>query len=108
MILLRAGFCPQSGFPGAIGQAEADGFGFHLIGPLSFTPASAPNYVPAKITIIVTCAFAAVVTIVLQFYYVSVNKHRDHLVTEGELGHTKDVEFSDETDRQNKEFRYRL
>jgi sugar phosphate permease len=80
----------------------------NIIGPLSFTPASAPNYIPAKITIIVTCAFAAIVTIILQFYYISVNKHRDQLVNVGELGHTKDVEFSDETDRQNKEFRYRL
>ncbi|KAK5679081.1 hypothetical protein LTS10_008738 [Elasticomyces elasticus] len=80
----------------------------NIIGPLSFTPASAPDYIPAKITIIVTCAFAACVTIVLQFYYIRENKRRDGLVEAGDLGHVKDVEFSDRTDRENKEFRYRL
>jgi len=80
----------------------------NIIGPLTFTPNSAPNYVPAKISIIVTCTVAAILTIVLQMYYIRENKRRDHLVDEGALGHTKDVEFSDMTDRLNKEFRYRL
>ncbi|KAK3112732.1 hypothetical protein LTR53_010680 [Teratosphaeriaceae sp. CCFEE 6253] len=80
----------------------------NIIGPLSFTPKSAPDYIPAKITIIVTCAFAACVTIVLVLYYGRENKRRDGLVQEGTLGHTKDVEFADMTDRDNKEFRYRL
>ncbi|KAK5734086.1 hypothetical protein LTR17_009214 [Elasticomyces elasticus] len=94
----------------------------NIIGPLSFTPASAPDYIPAKITIgkflrehipsqyanIVTCAFAACVTIVLQFYYIRENKRRDGLVEAGAVGHLKDQEFADMTDRENKEFRYRL
>lgn len=80
----------------------------NIIGPLSFTPKSAPNYIPAKITIIVTCAFAAVVTVVLQLYYMRENKRRDGLVDAGDVGHLKDVEFADLTDRENKEFRYRL
>ena len=80
----------------------------NIIGPLTFTTKSAPNYVPAKISIIVTCAVAAVLTIMLQTYYKWENKRRDSLVDEGVLGHTIDVEFSDVTDRLNKEFRYRL
>ncbi|KAK4974357.1 hypothetical protein LTR42_005000 [Elasticomyces elasticus] len=57
---------------------------------------------------IVTCAFAACVTIVLQFYYIRENKRRDGLKAAGDLGHIHDIEFSDRTDRENKEFRYRL
>lgn len=80
----------------------------NIIGPLTFTSTSAPNYIPAKIAIIVTCAVAAVLTIILQVYYVWENKRRDKLVDEGVLGHLKDVEFADMTDKNNKEFRYRL
>lgn len=76
----------------------------NIIGPLSFTPASAPSYIPAKITMIVTCAAACVFTLMLQFYYIFENKRRDRTTT----GHVKDVEFADMTDRQNREFRYRL
>ena len=80
----------------------------NIIGPLTFTDASAPNYIPAKITIIVTCAVAAVFSIILQLYYVWENKRRDRLMREGGLEHKADVEFSDMTDRKNLEFRYRL
>ncbi|KAK1091565.1 hypothetical protein LTR48_006049, partial [Friedmanniomyces endolithicus] len=80
----------------------------NIIGPLSFTATSAPDYNPAKITIIITCAFAAVVTVVLQLYYIRENKRRDRLAGEGKQGHLKDVEFADMTDRENSEFRYKL
>jgi hypothetical protein len=80
----------------------------NIIGPLTFTAKSAPQYIPAKINIIVTCAFAAVVAVLLQAYYVWENKRRDRLEEEGGLGHLKDVEFTDVTDRENKSFRYRL
>lgn len=80
----------------------------NIIGPLTFTGASAPDYIPAKITIIVTCAVAAVLTLVLRMYYVWENKRRDGLVEQGVLGHVDDVEFADVTDRKNKEFRYNL
>ncbi|RMZ30757.1 hypothetical protein D0859_05156 [Hortaea werneckii] len=80
----------------------------NIIGPLTFTGKSAPQYIPAKITIIVTCAVAAVLTIMLGFYYKWENKRRDHLAAEGKIAHVQDVEFADVTDRHNKEFRYRL
>ena len=80
----------------------------NIIGPLTFTSDSAPNYLPAKIAIIVTCAVAAVLAVILRFYYVWENKRRDSLVEQGVLGHKEDIEFSDVTDRLNKEFRYRL
>lgn len=80
----------------------------NIIGPLTFTAESAPEYIPAKTAIIVTCGLAMVFTLMLRFYYVRENKRRDNLVRAGQLGHLKDVEFSDMTDRLNKEFRYTL
>ncbi|KAF6826090.1 allantoate permease [Colletotrichum musicola] len=80
----------------------------NIIGPLTFTADSAPEYIPAKIAIIVTCGLAMVFTLMLRFYYVWENKRREKLVRSGGPGHLKDVEFSDMTDRVNKEFRYTL
>jgi len=79
----------------------------NIIGPLTFTGASAPEYLPAKVAIIVTCAVAAGLTLTLRAYYVWENKRRDKLAAAAGA-HEKDVEFADVTDRKNKEFRYRL
>lgn len=78
----------------------------NIIGPLTFTAKSAPDYVPAKVTIIVTCAVAIACTVVLRAYYGAVNKRRDAVVEVGEV--KRDIAFADITDRRNKEFRYRL
>ncbi|OLN85228.1 Thiamine pathway transporter THI73-like protein 2 [Colletotrichum chlorophyti] len=80
----------------------------NIIGPLTFTAESAPDYVPAKIAIIVTCGLAMVFTLMLRFYYTWENRRRDKLSQAGELGHLEDIEFSDMTDRMNQEFRYTL
>ncbi|GAB7322088.1 hypothetical protein MBLNU13_g03122t1 [Cladosporium sp. NU13] len=80
----------------------------NIVGPLTFTQQSAPNYIPAKITIIVTCSVAVVLTLALRMYYMRENKRRDKLVAQGALGHRTDIEFADVTDRKNKEFRYQL
>ena len=57
----------------------------NIVGPLTFTQQSAPNYIPAKITIIVTCSVSVVLTLALRVYYTWENKkrasgQRDHLV----------------------------
>ncbi|GJC96337.1 Major facilitator superfamily transporter [Colletotrichum higginsianum IMI 349063] len=80
----------------------------NIIGPLTFTAESAPDYLPAKTAIIVTCGLAMMFTLMLRFYYVWENKRRERLVQAGGLGHVTDIEFSDLTDRKNKEFRYTL
>ena len=80
----------------------------NILGPLTFRKSDAPDYTPAKIAIIVTCAFAAFVAVMLRFYYMWENKRRDGLVSRGEVRHLKDGEFADRTDRENLEFRYRL
>ncbi|KAM0720371.1 hypothetical protein Q7P37_004507 [Cladosporium fusiforme] len=80
----------------------------NIIGPLTFTEKSAPDYIPAKITIVITCAVAVVLALLLRAYYMWENKRRDNMVHQGVLGHQEDIEFADVTDRMNKEFRYRL
>jgi hypothetical protein len=80
----------------------------NILGPITFTEKSAPEYIPAKIAIVATCAVAVVLTIGLQLYYIWENKRRAKLVREGMVEHMVDIEFADVTDRKNKEFRYQL
>ena len=80
----------------------------NIIGPLTFTDESAPDYIPAKVTIIVVCSTAVALTLTLQLYYTRENRRRDRLAREGRVGHKEDIEFADVTDRNNLEFRYRL
>jgi MFS family permease len=76
----------------------------NIIGPLTFRQSDAPDFVPAKITIIVTCGFAVAMTLVLRWYYVTENRRRDGVVEEGRV----DEEFLDLTDKENRHFRYKL
>ncbi|KAI4592461.1 hypothetical protein KJ359_011158 [Pestalotiopsis sp. 9143b] len=73
----------------------------NIIGPLTFRDADKPEYLPAKITVVVTSAVAVILTAVLMAYYTWENKRRDRL----EQGHKENIEFLDLTDRENKEFR---
>jgi MFS family permease len=78
----------------------------NIIGPLTFRKEDAPDYIPAKIAIIVTCAFAGFVAAVLRMYYRWENRRRERFMETRE--HKQNVEFLDLTDRENKEFIYRL
>jgi hypothetical protein len=77
----------------------------NIIGPLTFRQADAPNFVPAKITIIVTCAVAAMLALLLRAYYTWENKRRDRAM---DSAYVRDEEFLDLTDRENQHFRYSL
>ena len=77
----------------------------NIIGPLTFRQDDAPDFVPAKITIVVTCAFAAAMALVLRAYYMWENKKRDK---EDDGRHMENEEFLDLTDRENRRFRYKL
>jgi predicted MFS family arabinose efflux permease len=79
----------------------------NIIGPLTFRREDSPDFVPAKITIIVTCAVAAGLALVLQAYYGWENKKRNRRA-EGAAAHVQDQEFLDLTDRENQSFRYKL
>lgn len=70
---------------------------------MTFRGKDAPEYIPAKIAIVVTTSFACLMTAVLMAYYTYENKRRDKLVAGVE--HKENSEFLDLTDRQNLEFR---
>ncbi|KKY21078.1 putative allantoate permease [Phaeomoniella chlamydospora] len=78
----------------------------NIIGPLTFREGDAPDYIPAKITIVVTVSFAIIMTFVLLGYYSWENRRRDRLGLGNQ--HVTDSEFLDMTDRENTEFRYQL
>ncbi|KAL9533038.1 Thiamine pathway transporter [Sphaerulina musiva] len=80
----------------------------NILGPLTFTAQSSPQYIPAKVTIIVVCAVSCIFIGVLQTYYVFENRRRDKLEADGGMVYESDVEFKDKTDRENMGFRYRL
>ncbi|KAI4624325.1 uncharacterized protein J4E87_005826 [Alternaria ethzedia] len=77
----------------------------NIIGPLTFRQGDGPDFIPAKVTIVVTCAFAAAMALVLRAYYMWENKKRDR---EDDGTHLENEEFLDLTDRENRRFRYRL
>lgn len=79
----------------------------NILGPLSFTAASAPDYVPAKAAIIGTCAAAMIFVVMLQVYYGWENKRREKIAEIGRGGETG-MAFADQTDRENLLFRYQL
>lgn len=78
----------------------------NIIGPLTFRDKDKPDYIPAKITIIVTAAFACVMTAILIVYYRWENARRDKKTLGVE--HQENSEFFDLTDRENPEFRVSL
>ena len=75
----------------------------NILGPLTFRDEDAPEFVPAKITIVAVDSTVVVVVVILLAYYRWENKRRDKVVIE----HRPDVEFSDLTDRENLELRYK-
>ena len=81
----------------------------NIIGPLTFTGFTAPQYIPAKVAIMVCLAVAIAAALTLRFVYVWENKRRDRAAAEvGDAGRVEDSEFMDLTDRQNGSFRYAL
>ncbi len=77
----------------------------NIIGPETFRAKDAPQYIPAKITIVVILSFAMLFTVLLDVLYRRENKRRDR---EGEQDLPTDYEFMDLTDKQNRNFRYLL
>lgn len=78
----------------------------NILGPLTFRTEDEPDYIPAKIALVVTVAVAILFAFLLRFYYSWENRRRDTR-HEGEV-HQENSEFLDLTDRQNREFRYKL
>lgn len=76
----------------------------NILGPLTFRDNDAPEFLPAKVTIVAVDSTVVVAVMVLLAYYRWENKRRYN----ADLSHQQDIEFSDLTDRENKELRYKF
>ncbi|KAJ6625090.1 major facilitator superfamily domain-containing protein [Mycena sp. CBHHK59/15] len=83
----------------------------NIIGPQLFKPKDAPEYIPAKIVLLVTQLVAAALAVILQLYYGWQNKKKDAVEQrERESGEFKEVAnmgWLNLTDKENKTFRYK-
>jgi hypothetical protein len=77
----------------------------NVIGPETFQAKDAPQYIPAKITIVAVLAVAVVITIALDFLFARENKVREQ---RGIVNMPANHEFMDLTDKENANFRYLL
>ncbi len=77
----------------------------NIIGPETFQDKDAPQYIPAKITIVATLSIAIVLTAILDLLYFWDNRKRH---TEELQDLPPNHEFLDLTDKQNRSFRYLL
>lgn len=76
----------------------------NIIGPQTFQAKDAPQYIPAKITVLATQAGAAVVAFVLFLYYVWANRRKGvTLVVEEQ---SQQELWDGRTDKEDKSFRY--
>lgn len=73
----------------------------NIIGPQTFQARDAPEYLPAKITVLATQGVAALLAMVLFAYYAWSNRRREHAQAEPDA-----LEWTDLTDKENKSFRY--
>ena len=80
----------------------------NIIGPQTFTPASEPDYIPAKVTIIV-CFVVCLIDLYLIYWYTK-RQNIKKAAIRAQPGYTKleGQEFLDLTDRENPEFVYVL
>ncbi|KAK5051549.1 hypothetical protein LTR84_003201 [Exophiala bonariae] len=75
----------------------------NIIGPETFQDKDAPQYIPAKMTIVIILSFAVLFTVLLDLAYIRENRKRDR---EGHQELPPNFEFLDLTDKENRNFRY--
>lgn len=76
----------------------------NIIGPQTFQAHDAPQYIPAKITVLVAAVLTAATAIVLRLLLGYRNKTRKESPVE--TGEEVEAMLSDMTDGENKSFRY--
>ena len=77
----------------------------NIIGPQTFQAKDAPDYLPAKITVLAAQAAAALMAGLLALYYVMANRGKEKAVV-GSVEQDERHLWKDLTDRENKAFRY--
>lgn len=77
----------------------------NIVGPQNFQANDAIQYIPAKVTIFVVAALAAVAALRLRVLLGVRNKTRGQDMVEAEQ-HTEDILSADDTDKENASFKY--
>ena len=77
----------------------------NVIGPETFQAKDAPDYIPAKITIVAVLSTTILLTTILNVLNHWENKKRDREET---VEMPRNYEFMDLTDKENRNFRYLL
>ena len=78
----------------------------NIIGPQTFRARDAPDYIPAKVTVLATQAGAAVMTVALVMYYRWANRRKDGVDVLNPLSESSTELWKDSTDKENRSFRY--
>jgi H+/gluconate symporter-like permease len=79
----------------------------NIVGPQTFQAKDAPQYIPAKITVLATQAAGALVAVVLFLYYKWANKGKNATPAEIESSEQRAEHlWDDQTDKENDTFRY--
>ena len=104
-----AGHTKRAYATAGMGAAFAVG---NIIGPETFQARHAPEYRPAKLTLVAMWATSILVVVLCRFYFVAENKTRDNETdgggggSEGEV--VLEVAYAGLTDKENRRFRYHL
>lgn len=75
-----------------------------MVGPLTFRDSDAPQYIPAKVTIVAVLSLCMIAVLLLDWMYIRENKKRDREQAQNPQ-EIRDIEFMDLTDKQNRHFR---
>ena len=78
----------------------------NIVGPQTFQAKDAPQYIPAKITVLATQAAGGIVAVVLFVYYVYANKAKVTQETATSELSVERSEWDNLTDKENVKFRY--
>lgn len=78
----------------------------NIVGPQTFQAKDAPDYIPAKITVLATQAAGAVLTIVLFGYYKFANARKDKNSNAAQDISVEVSQWENLTDKENPRFRY--
>ena len=104
-----AGHTKRACATAGMGAAFAVG---NIIGPETFQARHAPEYMPAKLTLVAMWAATIVLAVVCRFYHAAENMAREKegqaSAVDREGGVSNETAFSGLTDRQNRKFRYHL
>lgn len=108
-IVYSLGSANLSGSSKKIGGAVFINLGFsigNIVGPISYRAEDAPDYIPAKVSMLATQAVSIVFALTIAFIYYLRNKRRDK--EQRGVNHENEAEnaWADLTDFENRSFRY--